>query len=570
MPKNPYLAHYFGTALDYSDNEGEIGVNANKNFSYFPTAKHMTQHVFHPLRGVVPVNESCPAVCTPPSGVTADLSHMARASGDRSLSCPPSSSCPPSVANEWKNRLPSLLPQESRFSTSLEMCTKQLGPLHNGVSPSDADSSGNCRSQEPLRHSSVVTVDKEPSSWDSMIRQSHAAIFRVKELLDYDKEIPAATNSCPTNVLDAPQLDAEQNERETRQVENEKVGDFPLTPLSSCISVSTVDRQDCAATNQQPSVKSALVETTPQGSVDVLSLENKEGNGAASPMQTSRPLFDLVKPHSVDGVGNLQRPTLSDPLKAKCLVLTLNSDAPACAAKRLSRRPPKTVLTPSLCTGGQYEASAARPSIISPAASAEMPTSSLRDGKRRSRHKKRGSREGVISVNSLYGILERLADVVHPRLVGGGTQVDSESRKAVSDACDGALYCRDFLSENCRVTDIDGRGNTLKQTVQAPKVLMGNAPRLEKKETAVGDRCEALNSTFPTSQLPSVGVGQHHTSLIQQRTSSARRRSLSRLQKTPRYALPTESWLYKGAELDEADVDTSCILGDVTTKGLSR
>ncbi|EKF31875.1 UDP-Gal or UDP-GlcNAc-dependent glycosyltransferase, putative [Trypanosoma cruzi marinkellei] len=557
MRKNPYLAHYFGAALDSSFEEE--GINAAAHFAYFPNSKHMTQRVFCPSRESERSNGSSTAVCTPPSNVTPGIRVVATRARDGFPSSPP----------EYTNRLPPLPLSASRRSTPVEVSTDRQNSFHTDLSIARSNSPmGICTHQTPERPSLEI-FNREAPGWGPMIRQSHAALAEVRELLGAQKATPAVSMPVANGVISAVESDGGHNEVGTEL----KVS--PATSLYEWENTKTVTTSSCVPMScaENHSVDVSLV---PQSTVALPSAEvtsqrpapnvsSREEEKSIVPNSTSSPDAPKEIVHRPDPSA-LQQSAASAPLQVNCFVLTLNPDAVACALKRLSRQPPYVSTIQNNESTVQGESNV--PEKVPPVVSTERPKSQFHCEKRKSKSKGRDRKDGVISVASLYGILERLADVVRPQ--PEGRSVDSSEKKGELDGPFQPPRSLNVSGEKGERPDTYSKERSMREPVVAPKVLMGNAPRIEGGNFPLNDHREAFNSIVPTSQLQFVGVNAQRPLYRQRRASSARRPSVSRAPRTPSYALPTESWLCKGAELNDAPVDASFIMEGSKTKGALR
>ncbi|EAN99666.1 hypothetical protein, conserved [Trypanosoma cruzi] len=557
MRKNPYLAHYFGAALDSSFEEE--GINAAANFAYFPNSKHMTQRVFCPSRESELSNGSSTAVCTPPSNVTPGIRVAATRARDGFPSSPP----------EYTNRLPPLPLSASRRSTPVEVYTDRQNSFYTDLSITRSNSPMGIRTHQTPEHPSIEVFNRGAPGWGSMIRQSHAAVAEVRELLGAEKATPAASMPVANGVISAVESDGGQNEvgTETKvspatslyEGENTRTGTTSSYVPMSCAEHHPVD-----------------VSLVPQSTIALPSAEatsQRPAPNASSQEEEKNIVTNSISSHDAPNkIGHrpdppaLQQSTASVPLQVKCFVLTLNPDAVACALKRLSRQPPYVYAMQNNESTVQGESN--MPEKVSPVVSTGRPKSRSHGERKKSKSKGQDRKDGVISVASLYGILERLADVVRPQ--SESRCVDSNEKRGDLDGSFQPPHSLNVSGEKGERIDTYCKERSMREPVVAPKVLMGNAPRIEGRDFPLNDHREAFNSIVPTSQLQSVGVNVQRPLYRQRRTSSARRPSASRAPRTPSYALPTESWLCKGAELNDAPVDASFIMEGSKTKGALR
>ncbi|RNF18946.1 putative UDP-Gal or UDP-GlcNAc-dependent glycosyltransferase [Trypanosoma conorhini] len=556
MRKNPYLAHYFGAALDSSCEE-EV-VNASTNFVFFPGPKHMTQRVFRPSRGPEPSKEPRTPVRTPPSNLTAGIRMPTAVARDGFPSSPP----------EWTNRLPPLSPSASLRSTPVEVYTGGRNLLHSDIAATPSESTMKVCISQPLPPSNVA-VRAEAPGWDPIIRQSHSALAQAKQLLDVNTQASDAATPILNGVLSTVTSGERQREREeVPHVSPTKTpceGELTLPgPTSSCTLLSSAERHtlDVNVPLQSPKV-STSAEASPQAPVVNASPREEGEDIVPSPMSSSLPTNWVS---SRPDLSALQQSVAPAPLQTRCLVLMPNPDAAACALKRWSRRPPFVSPTPN-----RESAVSIRPTVHERepfVVSAERPHSRAQGRKKKSASRERNRGDGLISVSSVYGILERLADVVRPQ--SDSNHVDSNGATGRLAASTEPRQSLNASIENRQSGGTHRKDRLTREPNVEPKALMANAPRIEGDDFFANDQREALNSVVPTSQLQPVGVTLQRSLPMQRRASSARRPSFSRAPRTPSYALPTESWLCKGAELDEGHVDSSCILEGNKTKGPLR
>ncbi|RNF03241.1 putative UDP-Gal or UDP-GlcNAc-dependent glycosyltransferase [Trypanosoma rangeli] len=552
MRKNPYLAHYFGAALDSSCEEG---VNAATGFVHFPNSKHMTQRVFRPSRGLEPSKEPHTPVHTPTSNLTAGI----RMPTTEALGDFPSS--PP----EWRNRLPPLSPSASLRSTPVEMYTTRRDSLHSDIATTPSDSPENIYASQTPQHLNAV-IKIEPPGWDPRIRQSHAALAQVNKILDMDKKTtavaPPILGGVPGVVTSGERQEEAEGEPQVSLTKTPCEGELiPPGSTSSCAPMSSVGRHTVDASVPSESLTALkAAEVSPHGLVLDASPREEGEYIVPSPTSSSAPT-NRVGSHPDPSA--FQKSVASFPFQTKCLVLTPNPDAAACALKRCSRRPPYVSATQnreSAVPGG--------PAVHErepPVVSAERPCSQP-NGDEKS--KKRNKNDGLISVASLYGILERLANVM--RAQPDVHLVDSNGAPRRLDASSEPQHSLNTSIENRQSGRMNRKDPSMRTPTVEPKVLMGNAPRVEGNDFFVNDHHEALNSVVPTSQLQPVGVTLQRPVPIQRRAASARRPSLNRAPGMPSYALPTESWLCKGVELDDDRVESSCITEGTKNKGALR
>ncbi|ESL05556.1 hypothetical protein TRSC58_06790 [Trypanosoma rangeli SC58] len=555
MRKNPYLAHYFGAALDSSC---EQEVNAATGFVHFPNSKHMTQRVFRPSRGLELSKEPHTPVRTPTSNLTAGI----RMPTTEALGGFPSS--PP----EWRNRLPPLSPSTSLRSTSAELYTSRRDLLHSDIATTPSDSPENIRtSQTPQHLNAVITI--EAPGWDPTIRQSHAALAQVNEILDMDKKTsavaPPILSGVPGIVASGERQEETEGEPQASLTKVPREGELtPPGPTSSCVPMSSVavGRHTVDASISSESLTALkAAEVFPQGLVLDASPREEGEDILPSPTSSFAPTNRVG---SRPDPSAFQKSVASVPFQTKCLVLTPNPDAAACALKRCSRRPPYVLATQNResAVPGAPAVHEKEPHVVS----AERPRSQPNGENKKS--KKRNKNDGLIPVASLYGILERLANVV--RAQSDVRPVDSGSGARRLDASTELLHSLNTSIENRQSSGMNRKNPSMRAPIVEPRVLMGDAPRVEGNELFVNDHHEALKSVLPTSQLQPVGVTLHHPVPIQRRAASARRPSFNRAPGTPSYALPTESWLCKGVELDDDRVESSCITEGTKTKGALR
>ncbi|ORC91945.1 putative UDP-Gal or UDP-GlcNAc-dependent glycosyltransferase [Trypanosoma theileri] len=503
MRQNPYLAHYFSASPDTSA-EDAVAEFGGHNGPTFVHSRHMQQRVFRPSsRG-----GALTAACTPPST--------------------PSGGRPP------------LSPGGSRHSTPVETNGKQ----HSHVAMFVNGIQDGLRNVSP-RQGKVESV----TNWDSMIRHSHEVIAQAKELLNIENasEVDDVGRSSTQAVHTASQTSLKKEEEQQEQRE-QKIPDKVINDNLAHSKTMTKAEE----TSKEPS--SVVLQEEKEVKVD------KGGvllNSKTVGMQSNLPVSNNYDENAT------KIPLVSATPEAKCLVVTLNQNSAECVAKRLTRRPSyafafqknRNSIVSDLNDHPKI------PYLVAEEKPVSKPHSKEKNPRSSSKEKKK-KKEGVISVASLYGILERLADVVHPRYVD---PVGSNSKNISLDISHERRRSFNNSVEDRRALDETRKRDHARHSVPTPQVLMGSAPRINVNETVVGNDIDVSNGMVPTSQLAMCGVNPHR--VFPQRAPSARRSSFNRTSKTPGYALPTESWLCKGSELSDVHEDTSSIPNGLIPKG---
>ncbi|KAH9601505.1 hypothetical protein LSM04_002984 [Trypanosoma melophagium] len=380
-------------------------------------------------------------------------------------------------------------------------------------------------------------------NWESMIRHSHDVIAQAKELLNIENfsEVNDVGSSAKQVVYMASQTESKK-EKEV----------IPDGVISDSLAHTEI-------------VKKAEEVSKEPNSVVLQEEEEKMEVNKGIVVSNSKTVCVESKPSVCNNYDRkiTQIPVESTIPEAKCLVVTLNPNSAECLAKRLTRRPSYAFafqknhnsIVSDLNEHPRIPCVVVEEKLVSKSRSKEQKLGS-------SSKEKKKKEEGVISVASLYGILERLADVVHPRSVD---PVGSNSKKTSLDTShERRRNPNDSIEDHRERGGLQKRDNT-RRFVPTPQVIVGSAPHINNNEPVVGNDVNIPSGVLPTSQLAKCGVSPHR--IVPQRAPSARRTSFNRTSGTPGYALPTESWLCKGAEISDVQVDTSSIPNGMIPKG---
>ncbi|CBH14444.1 hypothetical protein, conserved [Trypanosoma brucei gambiense DAL972] len=544
MSNNPYLAHYFGEALE--DNLGDVAYDAAANFAYFPNAVHMSHRVFRPSKVFQPTPEV--------SGTGGDLFRSDGGSAADVLQSTPAT--------------------EGAYPSS----TLDIPPLRNYVldkpprpeSGPEVPTDGDCEVTHLLRKdllepTAATSTDVEALEWDLMIEKSRAAIKQARELLTHEcgPYIGAERVSSPQNystVLTpaSPKTASSVTiSAQTAGSDDNVASQFRFTEEDENWCPGSKDRN----LNSSSSYASGLVEgphPAPASGAEMGPMTNTKEAGEllSSPephMPTSTLPMTEVKAQTMttpsQPLHNL--PTVTE---ARCVLLTPNPNAAACLAKRLTRRPP-----PALAVSEEdFSTTSGAPAVVGKVNGetgraimyAESVPTPYQSVERNHRKKERSRKIDGTLVSSLGSVLEQFARSLQARGIGNGCRDyhDSNSWDANCVKLEPVQQTENELKEKkskCGAEPNERRGR--KHCIPPPQVLVGSAPLVGASCAFPGDHYGAFIRAVPTSELPVVNADFY--SNVSRRASSVRRTGNGVAPAAPSYARPTESWLCKGVQL---------------------